>query len=455
MREDTIAAVATAAGEGGIGIVRISGEDALDILNKIFVPVSETIKNRVLYYGHIVDPATGKVVDEVMSVYMKGPHSYTAEDVVEIQCHGSSVSLRKILDLALKNGARLAERGEFTKRAFLNGRLDLSQAEAVIDLIKAKSEKNFDVALNQLEGVFSAKIRDIRADLVDVLVNLTVNIDYPDEDIEEMTYAKLEESLNNIKNKIEKLLSTADTGRIIREGLRVSIVGKPNVGKSSLMNALMGENRAIVTDIPGTTRDTIEESIIIKNIPIILTDTAGIHETDDIIEKIGIEKSKETFNNSDLIIFVLDASKELEGEDKEIIEHIGDRKTIVMLNKQDKGAVITGEFIKEMIPQAVILESALIKGDGIDELADTVENLVYDGEVSQGENLMVTNVRHQNLLDEGKKCMEDALGMAEFRQPLEFIEIDVNRCYEALGEIIGETAADIIDKVFERFCLGK
>lgn len=455
MREDTIAAVATAAGEGGIGIVRISGDDALDILNKVFVPVSKNITNRVLSYGHIKDPDTGRVIDEVMSVYMKGPHSYTAEDVVEIQCHGSSVSLRKILDLVLKNGARLAERGEFTKRAFLNGRLDLSQAEAVIDLIKAKTDKTFDVALSQLEGAFSAKIRDIRADLVDVLVNLTVNIDYPDEDIEEMTYSKLEESLEIIKNKIRKLLSTADTGRIIREGLKVSIVGKPNVGKSSLMNALMGENRAIVTDIPGTTRDTIEESITIKNIPIILTDTAGIHATDDIIEQIGIEKSKESFNKSDLVIFVIDGSSGLEKEDREIIDHIGDRKVIVLINKQDKGSVVTACDIKELIPSAVILESALVEGKGVEELADAVENLVYDGEVSQSENLLVTNVRHNNLLDEGERCMVDAISMAEMRQPLEFIEIDVNRCYEALGEIIGETASDIIDKVFERFCLGK
>lgn len=455
MREDTIAAVATAAGEGGIGIVRISGDDAFQILEKVFFPVSKKLENRVLSYGHVKDPVTDKVIDEAMAVYMKGPHSYTAEDVVEIQCHGSSVSLRKILDLVLRNGARLAERGEFTKRAFLNGRLDLTQAEAVIDLIKAKTDKTFDVALNQLEGAFSAKIRDIRADLVDVLVNLTVNIDYPDEDIEEMTYSKLEESLENIKNKIKKLLSTADTGRIVREGLKVSIVGKPNVGKSSLMNALMGENRAIVTDIPGTTRDTIEESITIKNIPIILTDTAGIHATDDIIEQIGIEKSKESFNRSDLIIFVVDGSGDLEKEDREIIDHIGDRKVIVLLNKQDKGSVVTADLIRELIPQAVILESALLEGKGVEDLSNAVEEMVYGGKVSQSENLLVTNVRHKNLLDEGERCMVDALSMTQMRQPLEFIEIDVNRCYEALGEIIGETASDIIDKVFERFCLGK
>jgi len=456
MREDTIAAIATATGEGGIGIVRISGEDSLNILNKIFCPVSGKINNRVLSYGHIIDPDNDKTVDEVMSVFMKGPHSYTAEDVVEIQCHGSVVSLRKILALTLKHGARLAERGEFTKRAFLNGRLDLSQAEAVIDLIKAKSDKTFDVALSQLEGAFSSKIKEIRADLVDILVNLTVNIDYPDEDIEEMTYEKLEEGLRLVNNKIEGLLSTADTGRIINEGLKISIVGKPNVGKSSLMNALMGENRAIVTDIPGTTRDTIEESITIRDIPIILTDTAGIHETDDVIEQIGIEKSKESFNKADLVIFMLDASSQLTQEDYEILNHIGERKAIVLLNKTDIGKNIDETEIKKVLNDAVIIETAVREGIGISALADIIENMVYGGEVSQKSSLLVTNVRHKNILEESNQSIIDALDLIAAWQPLEFIEIDVNRCYELLGEIIGETAADdIIEKVFERFCLGK
>ena len=456
MREDTIAAIATAAGEGGIGIVRIGGEEALEILNKIFRPVSGKINNRVLSYGHIVDPENGKTIDEVMSVFMKGPHSYTAEDVVEIQCHGSVVSLRKILALTLKNGARLAERGEFTKRAFLNGRLDLSQAEAVIDLIKAKSEKTFDVALSQLEGAFSSKIKEIRADLVDLLVNLTVNIDYPDEDIEEMTYEKLEEGLKLVNNKIEGLLSTADTGRIINEGLKVSIVGKPNVGKSSLMNALMGENRAIVTNIPGTTRDTIEESITIRDIPVILTDTAGIHETEDVIEQIGIEKSKESFNNADLVIFMLDASEPLAAEDNEIFDHMGERKAIVLLNKTDIDKKIEESEIKSRLKEAVVIETAVKEGIGISKLADTIEEMVYGGEVTQKSSLLVTNVRHKNILEESNQSIKDALDLIDTWQPLEFIEIDVNRCYELLGEIIGETAADdIIEKVFERFCLGK
>lgn len=286
-------------------------------------------------YGHIMDPKGGQVVDEVLSVFMEEPHTYTKEDVAEINCHGSMVSLRKTLELVLRNGARLAEPGEFTKRAFLNGRLDLSQAEAVIDLIKAKTDKSFDVAMGQLEGVLSEEVGKIRASLLDLLVNVTVNIDYPDEDIEELTYEKMEDEISQISNMIEKLLSTADSGRLIREGLNVAIIGKPNVGKSSLMNELLKETRAIVTEIPGTTRDTIEEALSIRNIPVRLIDTAGIRETDDKIEKIGIEKSKKSFNEADLILFVLDVSRELSEEDQEIIHYIGDRKAIVLINKID------------------------------------------------------------------------------------------------------------------------
>ncbi len=456
MREDTIAAIATAPGEGGIGIIRISGDKAFEILEKVFVPVSKEIKPRVLQYGHVIDYKNGKVIDEAMAVYMKAPLSYTTEDVTEIQCHGSIVSLRKILSLVLESGARLAERGEFTKRAFLNGRLDLTQAEAVIDLIKAKSDKSFDVALEQLEGALSAKIKDIRALLVDVLVNLTVNIDYPDEDIEEMTYEKLFKDVSNIRDYIDNLLKTADTGKILNEGLKVSIVGKPNVGKSSLMNALIGENRAIVTDIPGTTRDTIEETISVRGIPVVITDTAGIHETDDLIEQIGISKSKESFNNADLIIFVIDSSQELSLEDFDIMKHIGERNTIVLLNKTDKGQVVLRKQIENEIKNVFIIESAVSKGIGIKELADRIEDLVYAGKVNQQNSVMVTNVRHERILKEAFIAAGDALQMIEMKQPLEFIEIDVNRGYELLGEIIGQTATDdIIEKVFERFCLGK
>lgn len=456
MKEDTIAAIATAPGEGGIGIIRISGEKAKDILAKIFVPASGRISPRIFSYGHVKDPASGRLIDEAMAVYMKAPHSYTAEDVVEIQCHGSIVSLRKTLALALANGARLAERGEFTKRAFLNGRLDLAQAEAVIDLIKARTEKTFDLALDQLEGAFSARIRSIREKLADVLVDLTVNIDYPDEDIEELTYEKLLAALDGVRSDLEALLATAGTGKILQEGLKVTIAGKPNVGKSSLLNALMGENRAIVTDIPGTTRDTIEEALSLCGIPVLMTDTAGIHETQDLIEKIGINKSKEAFNKSDLIIFMVDGSQPLTEEDEMIMAQLAQRHVIVLINKADKGLRVTATEISARLPQAQIIVSAVAEGKGISELTSCIEQLVYGGIVSQQQSVVVTNVRHEKLLSEALSACGDALELAGARQPLEIIEIDIRGCYDALGEIVGETVRDdILDKVFERFCLGK
>ena len=457
MYDDTIAAVATAMGEGGIGIVRISGENALSILEKVFCSVkNRPTENRKLTYGFVTDNFTGEKIDEVMAVYMKAPHSYTAEDVVEIQCHGSIVSLRKILALVLKNGARLAEPGEFTKRAFLNGRLDLSQAEAVIDLVRAKSDKTFDVALSQLEGSFSKKIKEIRSDLVDILVNITVNIDYPDEDIEVITYENLISGLGNVKAKVDSLLATADTGRILREGLNIAIIGKPNVGKSSLMNALLRETRAIVTEIPGTTRDTIEEALTIRNIPVKLTDTAGIRHTDDVIEKIGIEKSKESFNKAALVIFMVDISRPLDDEDREIIEYIGDRKVLAVINKTDLENRLDISEIKRKLPNGIFIETSMAREDGISRIEDEIENLVYGGKVKQNDSMMVTNVRHKALLEEASYALRDAASMAGAGEALEFLEIDVNRAYEALGEIIGEAVnEDIINEVFARFCLGK
>ena len=486
--EDTIAAIATAPGEGGIGIVRISGEKSREILEQIFTRVkkeyskqqdrfedrsdeqkktfflpdamNETIGlplvPRRMHYGFIYDNFTGALIDEVMAVWFRAPYSYTAEDVVEIQCHGSIVSLRKILALVLKNGARIAEPGEFTKRAFLNGRIDLSQAEAVIDLIRAKSDKTFDAALSQLEGRFSSEIQEIRHALVDVLVDLTVNIDYPDEDIEQMTFEKLTKALKAIHAKVDALLATSATGRIIREGMQVAIIGKPNVGKSSLMNALLKETRAIVTEIPGTTRDTIEEALSIRGIPIRLTDTAGIRKTEDKIEKIGIEKSKESFNRADLVIFMIDRSVPLNEEDFEIIRHLDDKRSIVVINKTDLPAAIDPQEVRAMLPQAVIVEAAVGQHSGIEQIEDVIEQLVYGGQVKQQDSVLVTNVRHTALLEEARQSLADAIGMAEQMQPLEFLEIDVNHAYELLGEIIGEAVGDdIIEEVFARFCLGK
>ena len=455
--EDTIAAIATAPGEGGIGIIRISGDDSKNILDRIFVPInSSVLENRKMTYGNIVDPSSKSIIDEVLCVYMKSPKTYTMEDVVEINCHGGMVPLRKTLELVLSNGARMAEPGEFTKRAFLNGRLDLSQAEAVIDVIKAKTDRTYDVALNQLEGVFSKHIKEIRKKLVDVLVNLTVNIDYPDEDIEQITYEKLGSDLNDILSDIENLLSSADTGKIIRDGLGIAIIGKPNVGKSSLMNSLLKETRAIVTEIPGTTRDTIEEHISIKGIPVRLTDTAGIRETDDIIEKIGIEKSKESFNQADLVIFILDSSREMEQEDIDIMNLIDPEKTLILLNKIDLVQKIRKEDILAKIGNISIIETSMHNQMGISEIEEKIVNLVYCGKVSQSNNLIVTNVRHKNILERSRNSIKDAINMVNMQEALEFIEIDVNSTYEALGEIIGETVQDdIINEVFARFCLGK
>ena len=456
--EDTIAAVATAYGEGGIGIIRISGEEALPILQEIFEfhGDTDTFISRRMTYGKIIDKEKNQIIDEVLAVYMKGPKTYTAEDVVEINCHGSMVSLRKTLALVLRKGARLAEPGEFTKRAFLNGRLDLSQAEAVIDMIRAKTDKSFDVAISQLEGRLSLKVEEIRQKLLDLLVDITVNIDYPDEDIEEMTYEKLEESIVETQDMIEKLLATSSTGKMIREGIKIAIVGKPNVGKSSLMNGLLKETRAIVTDIPGTTRDTIEEVLSIRNIPVYLVDTAGIRETSDKVEKMGIEKSKEAFNQADFILFLLDGSRPLEEEDLQIMELLKERKSLVLINKRDLGEAISIEEIAAKLPASQVIEASLLKGQGITEIEDAVEDLVYGGEIVQKESMMVNNVRHIELLQQAVKSLTDALHMSERREALDFIEVDVKNAYERLGEIIGETVSDdIINEVFARFCLGK
>ena len=456
--EDTIAAVATPYGEGGIGIIRISGENALSILDDIFVPAQSDGKmiSRRLTYGRITDRESGDIIDEVLAVYMKGPKTYTAEDVVEINCHGSVVSLRKTLILVLRHGARMAEPGEFTKRAFLNGRLDLSQAEAVVDVIKAKTDRSFDVAVSQLEGGLSSRIGDIRKKLLDVLVDITVNIDYPDEDIEEITYSELAKNISLIGEMIEKLLSTASAGRMIREGIRIAIIGKPNVGKSSLMNALLRESRAIVTDIPGTTRDTIEEAVSIRDIPVRLVDTAGIRDTADEVEQLGIERSKEAFNSADLVIFMIDGSVPISDEDRMIAELVRDRNALILLNKSDLKNEVSHAQVREIAGDARIIETSFANGEGIDAIEDHIEELVYGGSVSQKESVMVNNVRHIDLLEKARASLADASGMTAAGEALDFIEVDIRDAYDFLGEITGDTVSDdIIDEVFSRFCLGK
>ena len=452
---DTISAISTAYGEGGIGIVRMSGSRSYEILSDIFDNIDK-VENRKLTYGHIRDPRDGRTVDEVLVAYMKAPHTYTGEDVVEINCHGSMVALRKILDITLKEGASLAEKGEFTKRAFLNGKIDLSQAEAVIDLIKASSSSGYDVALSQLDGSFGKNISEIRQKLVDILVDITVNIDYPDEDIEEIVYENLRENMFKIKEDIDYLISTSDTGRILKDGIKIAIIGKPNVGKSSLMNRLLMENRAIVTDIPGTTRDVIQENMMIRNIPVILIDTAGIRETDDKIEKIGIEKSKETFNDADLILFLLNSGDAITDEDYSIMNRVANKNVLVLLNKSDMDRKIETDRIKEILGDKTFLDTSMETGQGVEELKDIIEKMVYKGNLKQDNSLIVTNARHLNLLRDASAFLEDSLKSIDSNQPLEFIEIDVKNTYDDLGAILGEEVGDdILNEVFSRFCLGK
>ncbi|WP_281538584.1 tRNA uridine-5-carboxymethylaminomethyl(34) synthesis GTPase MnmE [Romboutsia timonensis] len=456
--DDTIAAIATAPGEGGIGIIRISGEKSLQVAQSIFKSKSgKMIKDynaRTLIYGTVVD--NEKVIDEVLVAYMKGPNSYTAEDVIEINCHGGFISVKKILELILSKGVRLAEAGEFTKRAFLNGRIDLSQAEAIIDVIKSKTDMAHEVAQSQLEGSLAKKIKDLRMNVTEVLAHLEVSIDFAEEDVEEITYQTLEEKALELRNEIKKLYDTAESGKILRDGLKTVIVGKPNVGKSSLLNSILGENRAIVTDIAGTTRDVIEEFVNIKGIPLKIVDTAGIRETEDVVEKIGVEKSRESFSTADLVIMVLDASRKLSEEDMEILESLKNKKTIVLLNKMDLEPQIELEKIEEFINSEDIIKISALKHQGIEELQDKIEAMVYHGSVKNSSNLMITNSRHKDALFKAYESINDAISAIEQRMPYDFIEVDFKNIWDYLGYINGDTVReDLLDTIFANFCIGK
>lgn len=456
--DDTIAAIATAPGEGGIGIIRISGERSLLVAEEIFRSMSGKLikdyKTRTLVYGNIVDG--DKVIDEVLVAYMKGPNSYTAEDVIEINCHGGFISVKKILELILSKDVRLAEQGEFTKRAFLNGRIDLSQAEAIIDVIKAKTDMAHEVAQNQLEGSLSNKIKDLRMKVTEVLAHLEVAIDFSEEDVEEITYQTLEEKARELKNEIKKLYDTAESGKILRDGLKTVIVGKPNVGKSSLLNSILGENRAIVTDIPGTTRDVIEEFVNIKGIPLKIVDTAGIRETEDVVEKIGVEKSKESFNSADLVIMVLDSSRQLSDEDLEILANLENKKTIVLLNKTDLEQKIEEDKIRQYVDNDSIIRISALKHEGIEEIHDKIESMVYKGSIKNTSSLVITNSRHKDALLRAYESINDAISAIEQNLPYDFIEVDFKNIWDYLGYINGDTVKeDLLDTIFSNFCIGK
>ena len=456
--DDTIAAIATAPGEGGIGIIRISGPKSLEVAEEIFFSMSgkkiSEYPARTLIFGNIKDG--DKKIDEVLVAYMKGPNSYTAEDVIEINCHGGFISVKRILELVLSKDVRLAEAGEFTKRAFLNGRIDLSQAEAVIDVINAKTDKAHEVAENQLDGSLSNRIREFREKVTELLAQVEVAIDYPEEDIEFIAYTTLEEKTRELNKDIKKLYETSESGKIFREGLKTVIVGKPNVGKSSLLNSILGENRAIVTDIPGTTRDVIEEFVNIKGIPLKIVDTAGIRETDDVVEKIGVEKSMASFDTADLIIMVVDSSSELSEEDREILEKVQGKETILLLNKTDLPQVIDEEEVKKYVNEENILKISALHNEGIEDVHDRIEAMVYKGDIKSSSNVIITNSRHKDALYRAMKSAEDAMRAIEDRMPLDFVEVDLKNIWDYLGYINGDTVSeDLLDNIFHNFCIGK
>lgn len=481
--EDTIVAISTPLGENGIGIVRLSGKEALPVIKKIFRPKSkniyrEEIPTHTLHYGHIssnsVDPvdgvdenlygANGTVVDEVLVSVMRAPKTYTREDVVEINCHGGIVPLTKVLELCLKNGARLARPGEFTQRAYLNGRIDLTQAEAVCDLIRAKTELASKIALQQLQGNLSQKIKFWREELVNLLAHLEVSLDYSEEDINFLSLEEIEERIKKISSAIEELLQTADTGKILREGVKTVIVGKPNVGKSSLLNILLREERAIVTPLPGTTRDIIEETVNLRGVPLVIMDTAGIREhSQDLVEKIGIERSKKTIEESELILFVLDLAQPLNAEDIYIAQLIHkfnpQAKVIIAGNKIDLPSVVTDEEILRLQinnSQLPLVKICATSGEGIDELEKKIYQSFLNAEITQTDSIIVSNLRHKESLIQAKEALIKALEAVKKKLSFEFIVLDLREGLNSLGEITGQTITEeILERIFSQFCVGK
>ena len=453
----TIAAISTAPGNAGIGIIRLSGEKCFEIIEKIFVPKKKSpVVGYSMKYGKIINSQTKEVIDEVLVSYFVAPKSYTTENMCEINSHGGTIIEHKILEECLKNGAVLAEPGEFTKRAFLNGRIDLSQAEAVIDVINAKTDKEARVAERQLEGSLSRNIKKIQDEILDLMADIEASIDYPEYDIEETTNKKIENVMQNVKIKLEKLEESFRNGKIIKEGIRTAIVGKPNVGKSSLLNLMLGENRAIVSNVEGTTRDTIEEYINIKGVPLKIIDTAGIRKTNDEVEKIGVEKSLNISNTAELIIAVFDDSREFDEEDKKIVELIKNKQAIILINKTDmnKKLIINNEEIKNLNKD--IIEFSTIEEKGLDELYNTIENMFKLNQIDSDNSEIITNERQKQHILKAIEAEEKAMKSAKANMPSDITAIAIKQILEELAEITGQSASeDIINEIFKKFCLGK
>ena len=456
--EKTIAAISTASGNGGIGIIRLSGRQTFEIIKKIFLQKNKnnSIKGYTIKYGYIVNPTNNEVIDEVLVSYFVSPKSYTTEDMCEINSHGGMIVEKRILELCLQNGADLAEPGEFTKRAFLNGRIDLSQAEGIIDLINSRTDMEAKESINQLEGNLSKKIKEIEKEMLDITVNIEVTIDYPEYDVEEVTNDNALKSLNKIENLLEELELSFNKGKIIRDGIKTVIVGKPNAGKSSLLNALLKEDRAIVSDIAGTTRDTIEEYLNVDGIPIKLIDTAGIRDTENKIEKIGVEKSKKLIDSADLIIAIFDISEKFDSDDMEILKLIEDKKAIIVLNKIDiKNENSDFETRLSGLNKPIIKISAK-EQIGFNNLYNEIKNMFELNEISNNNEVLITNERHKNQIIKAKNHINEAINTIKNNMPVDIISIYINEAMQDLGEITGENVSEnIINEIFSKFCLGK
>ena len=458
MTSDTIAAIATALTNSGIGIIRVSGNEAFDIVDRIFRPKNKRKKLKeektyTVHYGHIQDG--DEIIDEVLAIIMRGPHSYTAEDTVEIDCHGGVLVMKKILETVIKYGARMAEPGEFTKRAFLNGRIDLSQAEAVIDVINSKNNYALKSSVSQLSGSMSKKVKELREKLLFEIAFIESALDDPEHISLDGSPEKLKVTVNDMQEELNRAISTFDSGRVLSEGIRTVILGKPNAGKSSLMNVLVGEERAIVTDIAGTTRDTLEENIRLHGISLNIVDTAGIRETEDVVEKIGVDKARANADDADLLIYVVDGSCPLDENDYQIMNLIEGRKSIVLLNKTDLEMVLTPEEIKEKTGKEVVAVSAK-EQRGIDLLEEKIKELFLSGEIDFNDEVMITNVRHKTAMSEALKSLSLVKQSIEDQMPEDFYSIDLMNAYEQLGTIIGESLEDdLVNEIFNKFCMGK
>ena len=456
---DTIAAISTPFGNGGISIIRISGEKTFEIVDKIFKPVKETksgVKTYTIKYGHIVNPSRNEKVDEVLVSFFVKPNTFTREDIAEINCHGGIVIAKEIMETVINSGARLADPGEFTMRAFLNGRVDLSQAEAVIDLINSKTTTARKASLKQLEGKLSGKIKEIREKLVDIITGIEAAIDYPEYDIEEISRKNMEDRLNFCISEIEKLAQTYFQGKILREGIEAAIIGRPNVGKSSLLNALAKKERAIITDIPGTTRDVIEEYLEIGGIAVKMLDTAGLRETTDKIELAGIERSKNAINNADLVLLILDGSEKINDEDKKILEIIKDKKTIVVVNKSDIKRKLSIEAVKDLVPERKVIEISAMKEEGLEEIEEAIKDLVAANQVSYDNEILITNLRHKKLIDEAGESIREAVNLVKDGAPVDIVSVVITEAANRIGEITGDTVGEeVIRNIFSKFCIGK